>query len=436
MKRILAILLTFILMTSMISITVFAEDKPNLSKQLMTAGNQFVYADSPETAVRLTGVNVPGSEWTGMPQAEKVKENMVYAIDNWNANLIRLPVSVKGWYGDYVYVADGGKAYREYIDDIIKTAGENGVYVILSLYEFKDFSNPLFIDFWNDAAVRYKNNPTVLFGLLNEPIYADWETWKNGDGTNPGHQRVVEMIRDLGAKNIIVASGFNYAKKLQGITQGYALTDQGSAEDTEKAGYGIAYDVHITTYEGLTDDVWHKNAGAARMHYPVIIGVCGWLEEDDGIHDMEYDPEDPWLAQNWCPAFLNWLDDDTTYGSKASYAAYGFHVSVAPALIEKADDWSADNISYTPTSTWGVYVKEHLAGCTENTESTFIPLVYGDPSGDGKVNNTDFACIKNYIELLTNINKLSNADLNRDGQVNATDIAILKNYIELDVTIK
>ena len=71
--------------------------------------------------------------------------------------------------------------------------------------------------FWQEIGKIYGNNPTVLFGLYNEPHDVSWDVWQNGgdvtDGDityhTPGFQKIIEAIRDTGAKIFVPLAGWN-----------------------------------------------------------------------------------------------------------------------------------------------------------------------------------------------------------------------------------
>ncbi|MDD4688860.1 MAG: cellulase family glycosylhydrolase, partial [Eubacteriales bacterium] len=365
-KKATALLLTLAIMIGTLSAITITASAANNSRQLMVSGNHLVFVDEPTKTVRLTGVNVPGGEWTGTPGVEKLDRSVTWAIDNWKANIIRLPVSVNGWTGNYSYVYDGGNSYRNYIDQVIGIASEKGAYVILDFHHYKSFEKEAYINFWKEAAVRYKNNPTVLFGILNEPHSTSWDVWRNGDGASVyGHQYVVETIRDLGAKNIIVAAGLDWGYKLGAIVDGYALVDQGKNNNAANAGHGIMYDTHIYPWKGYTSN-WDANVGAARKIYPVLVGECGWdIGTINEIAGKNPQPGDPLYHDKWVPELLAWFDDDTTYGTKINYTGYCMHPSSAPQLITKTDangnEWKNANYSYTPSEYWGAYLVPHMA---------------------------------------------------------------------------
>lgn len=323
----------------------------NKSKELMVFGNKIVLAESPQTVVRLSGVNIPGAEWTGTPTVEKIDVSCVEAMDNWNCNILRLAVGIEGWFGEYTY--GSAASYQRDIDNVIQKASERGCYVVLDLHHYKGFNNEKYLTFWRQAAEKYKNNPTVLFGILNEPHGISWDVWRNGGSGYTGHQQVVEMIRDLGARNIIVAGGLDWGYNLTGITNGYALIDQGSGDNTELSGNGIMYDTHIYPWKGRTSN-WNKSVGAARRLHPILVGECGWDPATNlDVGGKVYPPGDPMYHDKWVPELLSWIDDIDTYGNYANYTAYSFHPRSAPRMLVSWD-------GYEPTDYWGVYVKDFL----------------------------------------------------------------------------
>src|SRR5262249_43498182 len=140
-----------------------------------------------------------------------------------------------------------------------------------------------------DAAARYKNHPAVLFDLFNEPHGISWEVWKDGGFVeerttkadedafltpeekakakkgfeSPGMQKLLDAVRETGAKNIVVAGGLAWSADLSGITKGYALVD--------KTGNGVVYGWHI--YNWHTD--WAGKMMATAEKHPILVGEMG-----------------------------------------------------------------------------------------------------------------------------------------------------------------
>ena len=89
------------------------------------------------------------------------------AIDQWKANVIRLPVKDNFWFGHgpWQKPGDGGMAYRKIVDAVIADAAARGAYVALDLHCFGAPTDE-HVTFWKDAATRYKNHPAVLVRTL------------------------------------------------------------------------------------------------------------------------------------------------------------------------------------------------------------------------------------------------------------------------------
>lgn len=178
--------------------------------------------------VHLRGVNVCSMEWNG--QGENVARSIPVAYDEWRANIVRLPLCEDRWFGKTDDSPGGGEPYRAIVDQVVKQAGARAKYVLLDLH-WSDcdhwgqywgqhkLPDQHSLAFWKDCAARYKNDPAVLFDLYNEPIEAPWKVWRDGGEVTEqaqgqtltyqavGMQTLVDAIRGVGAKNVIVAGG-------------------------------------------------------------------------------------------------------------------------------------------------------------------------------------------------------------------------------------
>ena len=265
---------------------------------------------TPQGAVaRLEGVNIASLEWAS--NGENVLKSLSVAIEEWGSNAIRLPLSQDGWFGRVKEQADGGAAYRELIRKVVRMASAKQCYVVLDLHWSNGGVWGHYIGqhcmpddnsaaFWKAAADAYANHPAVLFGLYNEPHDVSREVWRNG-GTvrensdkapggklqyhTPGMQKLVDVCRDQGAKNVIVAGGLDWAYELSAIAQGYALADD--------RGHGVVYDTHI--YPWKKD--WDRHVTVVLDKYPVLVGEVGC--QPGG---QEEDPK------TWAPKVLDYID--------------------------------------------------------------------------------------------------------------------------------
>jgi Endoglucanase len=334
-----------------------AREEPAREKwpeEIRVVGNRLQTAAGRE--VWLQGVNVPSLEWSS--KGENVLRSVVVAIEDWKANVVRLPVKDTYWFGKGEDQSDGGKRYRELVDAAVTLAANRGAYLVLDLHQYRA-PREEHLAFWTDAATRYGNHPAVLFDLLNEAHSTTWEVWRNGgyvaerkagaDEDNfltdeeriaarlgyrsPGMQKVLETVRAAGARNVVVVGGLDYAYDLSGILRGYALE--------EKGGNGIMYASHI--YPWKSD--WQGKMLDIAARHPILVGEVGadnrkqpWEKAENFVQ-----------PETWLPDMLGLIQKH-----RLNWTGWSFHPKAGPRMLA---DWR-----YTPTSYWGEYAKRALAG--------------------------------------------------------------------------
>ena len=330
-----------------------AREEPNPEKwpkPIRVVGNKIL--DSAGAEIWLQGLNIPSLEWS--VGGEQVLKSTVVAIEEWKSNVIRIPVKDEYWFGESQ--ADGGKSYRELVDQMITLAANRGAYVVLDLHRYRA-PKPEYLRFWKDAAARYKDHPALVFDLMNEPHGTTWEVWKNGGFVgekkdldqaaflsaeekaqaqgfeSPGMQAMLDTVRSTGAKNVVLVGGLDYAYQLDGILKGFALED--------KDGNGIIYASHVYPWKRG----WQKHFLDAAEKYPVLLGEVG-----ADAKKMEFMPaeiqED---AETWAPEMLGLIQKH-----KLHWTGWCFHPKSTPRMIL---DWD-----YTPSPFWGRLAKDALAG--------------------------------------------------------------------------
>ncbi len=303
--------------------------------------------------IRLQGVNVASLEWSNTGDRQ-ILESVRVAIFDWNSNTIRLPLNQDRWFGEMEGQNDGGRVYRLIVDEIVRYISENGCYVIIDLHNFAmegqareahgvpeiyDMPNMKSIDFWEDVAGRYANEPGVLFDLYNEPHDVSWNVWKFGGRVttrlrveatynSPGMQALLDVVRSTGAENIVIAGGLEWGYDLRGIPE-YALDD---------ACRNIVYGTHIYPWKGNEED-WDGRVGHVIGKYPILVGEVGC--EPDSVTWPGYDP------YTWSVEVLSYINKHGL-----NWTAWCFHPSAGPPMLK---DWT-----YEPTPYWGDFVKKAL----------------------------------------------------------------------------
>jgi hypothetical protein len=314
-----------------------------MAPELKVSGNRLVTAGGRE--VRLQGVNICNLS-IAADDEHKILWSAHVALDEWHANVIRLPVLDDFWFGKGrgKTTSNDAGAYRAIADKVIRIAAGKGAHVVFDLHRYLTPDESC-RTFWKDAAARYANNPAVLFDLLNEPHDTTWDVWRNGglvhgkgkdakDISSIGLQALVDAVRGSGAKNIVVAGGLGYAFDLSGIVNGYALDDKG--------GNGIMYATHFYNWHGG----WARHILGTAAKYPVLVGEFG-----ADVVKMNFVPagkqEDPYA---WVPDAIGFVQKNNL-----NWTAWCFHTRANPNLLL---DWTYD----TPTPYWGAFVKEALNG--------------------------------------------------------------------------
>jgi len=329
---------------------------------LKVVGTQLVTADG--QPVRLRGVNCASMEWSDDGQGHILKTVEV-VVNEWHANLIRLPLSQDRWFGKAPEQKDGGKAYRALVRQLVDFCAAHNAYILLDLHWSDagewgknigqhNLPDKNSIAFWKDLAPRYRHQPAVLFDLYNEPSHITWDQWlKGGPVTETdkktkitlayeavGLPALVEAIRSTGAKNVIVAGGINWAYELEGIP--------GARELADPKGHGIIYAAHPYPhpYEHIGRETlakWTARTEAFAQKLPLIVTEFGSDEKMWKFpKDWNYNDE------RWGREMIAILE-----AHRWNWLAWDFHPTASPCLIA---DWN-----YTPTPHFGVWVKEALA---------------------------------------------------------------------------
>ena len=308
-------------------------------KKVLDAGGKRVW---------LYGVNIASLEWN--PAGEHVEESVNRAINEWQVNLIRLPLAQDHWFGKRTNQMDGGASYRALVDRLVDTCAAGRVYIDLDLHwsdcgrwmneggTLGQHSMPdkNSITFWQDLATRYKNQPNVIFDLYNEPHDVSFAVWRDGgtvtntpEHKKPGHAKVIyeavgmqtlyDTVRAAGATNLVAAGGLNWAYDLSGVLRGYGIK-----------GTNLIYETH--PYQNKTN--WDKNFGDPSWKYPVYIGEWGFsAHTTNGL--------------GYAQSLMQYARKH-----KLPWTAWDMHVTAGPPLIKNWD--------YEPTVS-GQFVKEQLA---------------------------------------------------------------------------
>jgi hypothetical protein len=268
---------------------------------LATSGNRIIDAAT-GAPMLLRGVNRSGLEYSepdedGFASAAGLSRFEVRHIAReWRANILRIPINQ-----DWALNGRAGRPAEDYLSDldrVVDWAATYGAYTLLDL-QWLDadnpfganrqfvppLPNPLTPQLWTALARRYREEPAVLFDILNEPhdrMPDDARPLHHHDGgTYPASHRRVTMaewqpwakllVRSIRAEHptaLVFVSGVNWGYDLRGFPM----------SDTPN----LVYSTHVYRNKGETRAEWREAFGRLAQTQPVFAGEWGGESADVG----------------------------------------------------------------------------------------------------------------------------------------------------------
>jgi endoglucanase len=332
--------------------------------QLHVAGNRLVNQHGARVILR--GVNRSGGEFMCVHNAGiwdgPMNQASVTAMKRWHVNAVRIPLNEACWNGQsYVNQRYRGATYRRAVEAYVRLLNANGLAAILVLaWSDGKYSGPSAgctspraicqkpmpdaaeaVPFWTSVARAFKGNNSVLFDLFNEayPERATggsesegWSCWLRGGSACKGisfavagMQRLVSAVRSVGARNVIMLGGLEYANDL---TQW--LTHEPADPD-----HNLVASWHSYSFNACrTASCWSGPVARVIARVPVLAGEIGETN----------------CADTYLRPLMAWLDRKST-----GYLAWAwnadFRCGAGPSLIS--------NYGGTPTA-YGRGYRAHL----------------------------------------------------------------------------
>ncbi len=274
----------------------------------------------------------------GAPSVAEVNRRMDMLVDDWDANFIRLDLES--------YATPGGRvnwesfttdvAYLANIKQIVAHAlTKPGVYVMLSLWIDPTFTSVGWptastTAAWRVLAAEFRDEPRVLFGLVNEPQSnfsgaQDAQVWAAMNST-------VQAIRDVegnGPHHLVAVQGTRAWSRVLDYYVTHPITAGG--------GTNVIYETHV--YDPPSEFAALFENPARTL--PVIIGefgpASGFMTIADTVQLME-----------------------RARAAEVPHLAWTFHQRCPPNLIEETAPGCGINMPLRPT-TWGTAFKNGLA---------------------------------------------------------------------------
>jgi hypothetical protein len=192
-------------------------------------------------------------------------------IGDWGANILRIPFN-QDWaltrqdYDTSLYLAS--------LDRAVEMAARRGAYTLLTLQWLDDRTpygcdsrgHPQFVppmpdansrELWRQLAVRYRDDPAVLYDIFTEPHGIRLSEWQSCART------LIEVIREQNPAALVFVSGVNWGYDLRG----HPIS-------------GIEHVVYSThVYRNKGSD-WDEAFGKLSETVPVFAGEWGGEDKD------------------------------------------------------------------------------------------------------------------------------------------------------------
>jgi len=168
----------------------------------------------PAAAATFTGVNLSGAEFGGIDGLYGKAyiypgEAEMRNFRDRGVNVFRVPVLWERLQPALDTALSTDELAR--LDKVINTANALGVSVIIDVHNYaryrrQSIGSPevpraALRDLWQRLANHYKNNPRVIFGMMNEPVRIGARDWASIAGD------VIDGIRATGAHNLVLVPG-------------------------------------------------------------------------------------------------------------------------------------------------------------------------------------------------------------------------------------
>lgn len=297
--------------------------------------------------LHLRGVNRSGSEYAcaqgwGIFDGP-VGSTSIAAMKTWHIHVVRIPLNEDCWLAiNGVKTAFAGSNYRSAIHGYVHRLESAGMKVILELHwsapgKQLALGQQVMPDashspaFWTSVATHYRSDHRVMFELYNEPHDVSWACWRDGCTTSGGwravgFQRLVDVVRGTGARNVILLGGLAWSNDLS----------KWLSHRPSDPAHQLAAAWHTYNFNSCdTKTCWNNTVAPVAQHVPVVATEFG---END-------------CAGTYVTPLMHWLDNH--HVSYLGWTWDTWNCSSGPALITKYDG--------TPTA-YGKAVKSHFLG--------------------------------------------------------------------------
>jgi len=178
--------------------------------------------------------------------------------------------------------SDLNESEMKQIDAVIAEAHSKGIRVLLDIHNYAAFEGSRigsdkvsvhdFADLWRRIAARYRDDHSVIFGLMNEPVKLATETWS--DAANAA----IEAIRTAGADNMIMVPGNGWSSARNWLSSSYGSPNAAVMLRTRDPRNNFVYEVHQYFDPGASGT--HPNCIDAASATATIAPFTEWARKN------------------------------------------------------------------------------------------------------------------------------------------------------------
>ena len=244
-------------------------------------------------------------------------------------NVFRLPFKWERL--QYSAYAEFNSAELSRIKNFVDYAASKDAYTILDPHNYARYYDDIigteklpvsvFEDFWRELSSHFKDNPYVIFGLMNEPYGMETELWLADANA------AINAIRATGATNLILVPGNAYTGAHSWNSNWYGTPNGTVMKDIVDPLDNFAFEVHQyldDNSSGTSESCVNATIGSSRLinftswlyahNKRGFLGEFGTSDNDNclaALDDMlEYidDNSDVWLGWTYWAAGPWWGD--------------------------------------------------------------------------------------------------------------------------------
>lgn len=219
-------------------------------------------------------------------------------------------------------------AYLASLRSVVASANAAGLKVVLDPHNYARFngavvgspnlSNSQFADLWTRLAGEFRDNPQVIFGLMNEPHSMSTEAWLSAANA------AIAAIRATGAQQLILVPGNAWTGAHSWAQNWYGTPNAQVMGGIVDSGANFAYELHQYFDGDFSGQSAQCSAGHGAAQFETVTawlrarGVRGYLGEFAGGNsaacrtsvtsalDYLQANQDVWMGWAWWAAGPQW----------------------------------------------------------------------------------------------------------------------------------